>query len=242
MTENPKYIFHGRIYPERTNVYLEPGFTVESDNTRINVKITASQIVAEAEFGDEIENIHTMRNTVEESVYNVTDLFSFVEGYSYTVEITSVVTPDGESHVFGVTVPALREKSEDMNMSDQVTRILGIQSELDSDYLHRCFKDLRLSMKDPAETGFFCYRSIETVRKYFQNKYEIDDKKEGWIKMRNELEIERSKIDSIKEYADDRRHGGQVTITGEERADLFSNTWKILDQFLSYLEKNMSDD
>lgn len=242
MPESNKYLFFGRIVPERADVTVS-SIPIQLDSRRLSISINSSQITAILTAEEEQKNILTLRNEVERATYTISDIFSFTHGYSYTVEITGVVLPNEETMVFGVDVGAIREKHDDEEgRFESYSKILNLYSNESGDYLRRCLKNLRLSMNDPRDTGFFCYRAIEVTRKYMHHKFNIpeksrSDKAKGWEKMRDELNVKKSKIFLVKDFADEPRHGGLTSISDAERAEVFTVTWEIIDKFKNYLQR-----
>ena len=83
------------------------------------------------------------------------------------------------------------------------------------------------------DTGIFCYRGIESLRRYIADSNNVNDK-ESWILLRETLEIEREKIDFIKSFADKTRHGGTIYISDENRSKIFNYTWDLVNKFIDY--------
>ncbi|WP_353634728.1 hypothetical protein ABSL23_03540 [Halobacterium sp. NMX12-1] len=240
MSEGSRYVFTGRVIPERSNVHIQ-SLEAHSEYGKLDISIASSQIQAVLDSEDGIENIHTARNSVKSAVHEILDIFSFTHGYSYSIEITSVTYPNNRHRVFGVDVGILQNQLEDDERSEMFQTVLQVIPTEDGRYLKRCLKNLRLSTNNPVDTGLHCYRAIEAIRKYFHSEFDIPDdeghRSEAWKTLRDELDVSRSNIEEVKEYADEPRHGGIVEITDEERADVFETTWNIICAFVEYLHE-----
>lgn len=97
---------------------------------------------------------------------------------------------------------------------------------------------MREAIRQPNDTGFFCYRAIESIRQHF---YEPQDgKKDGpsWERLRSSLRIDRSWIGALTESyeASNQRHGKTPYMSGENRVSAMQHTWKAVDRFCLYLD------
>ncbi|SDC05765.1 hypothetical protein [Natrinema hispanicum] len=239
-----RYVFTGSVFPERANVNVSPPVEFSSEMHDFEISIIASQITVVLESEEEIEDIHTVRNLVKTHTQALTDIFAYTHGYAYSVEITSVVGPNNERSVFGATVPVIRDQLSEKDRSEKFNEIWELVASDVATYIDRILVDLRLAMKHAHDTGFYCYRAIETIRKYFHEEFSIpeennEDIKQGWVKMRGELGIDRTDLDKIKVFADERRHGGEIEITNEERAEVFEVTWDVINSFFQYTKKRV---
>ena len=171
------YTLSGRVHPERTYVTLGPipHCRIETrmgDATLAldaHIRIDNAQIMVVASCEERIENLETLRNSVESAVRGVVDAFEFIEGRGYDVEITSVIDSTGEQWtVFGVEIRALQESKNDRSVTfgelyALLTSQLQRQDETTSFRLMQlriALGDLREAIRSTSLTGFFCFRAI----------------------------------------------------------------------------------
>lgn len=102
-----------------------------------------------------------------------------------------------------------------------------------SDHLVRyALADLRSALESPDDTGFYCYRAIESIR---HNYTEESDKGDGdsWKRLREDLDVPRSEIDAFKMRADDRRHGRQLrAVSEDERRSALLTARKVVKRYV----------
>ena len=93
-----------------------------------------------------------------------------------------------------------------------------------------------MAMDAPHETGFYCYRAIESIRQKFHT--ENRGKGQSWQVMRETLEIEEDNIRFVKGFADSRRHGDIVDVPGQTRKEILHLTWDMIWKFINHLDEN----
>jgi len=94
--------------------------------------------------------------------------------------------------------------------------------------------NFRESMRNPAETGFFCFRAIEAIMQSMKtNPNEKDEK--AWTRLRDVLRVDWGFIKEIKKHADHVRHGKPSAISDSERAKVYDYTDRIIDRYLRYI-------
>jgi hypothetical protein len=237
------YIFFGKVLPERADVHIPPQIAEVTDLNgkkigEMNTSIIASQITVQVTLTQNFENeILSLKNDIEEAIRVQVDLLGYTNSCGYDIEITQVTDLLGNFRVFGVNIddpnkfPLKRPK--------KFFEIWPLFSTKQGDYLRLCLSDLREAIRNPKDTGFFCYRSIECVKQYFVDAYKLNnqddkDRKKSWDIFRGELDIEREKIDFIKEYADPVRHGGKKSYSAAEGKKMLEITWEIIDKYIVY--------
>jgi hypothetical protein len=89
-------------------------------------------------------------------------------------------------------------------------------------------------MKHADDTGFYCYRAIESLRHHCAANHSLTerDKSTQWQKFREVAGCEEQLVRDIKLAADPLRHGEAVGISSQDRAALFTKTWSIVDGYL----------
>lgn len=237
MSENRPYAFYGRIYPERAILGLEDEMQIihgtDSHQIEINVFIHGSQILIEAFPDYEVENIHTLRNMVRNGVKSLTNPLSFLSGHYVDIEITSVIGPDGHKRVFGVVYGFIEDNLTEEEIREEIfPALMKLYSTEAGEYLQQAFADFRLAMEHPIDTGFFCFRAVESLRQFFDDG---GSDSESWDRLRSNLDVDRETIEeNIQAYASDRRHGDVIEITEDERNQALQATWDIIYSFINY--------
>lgn len=234
-----KYILNGRVLPERCNVCIPPlNLKLKCPDAGLDcnmvVSIQMSQIYLQITSEQEITDFNTLRNYVADAVHFFIDCYGFITGRGYDIEITSLAGENIQPHmVFGVGIDVLENDIED-RQTQNIEQIIKLFSEDDSysNQLRLTLKDLRFAIKYPEDSGFFCYRAIESLMQYFNRS---NNKDEAWNILREKIHISRNILDYIKKFADDPRHGCSILISDAERAKVMKYTWKIVDRFIYYL-------
>lgn len=233
------YIFSGKVLPERANVSITPleinMDAIDADISGIaTVSIAVSQVSVVLNTNSD-SSLLTLKNYMEYLVRTLIDAYGYLSGRGYDVEITSVVNPEGNYSVFGVGIPELENSQNDRPLSFQ--QLLTAMAK--SQHLHRALADLREAIKSPVDTGFFCYRAVESIRQNFKREEEDDAK--SWESLRKSLLIDRSWIDKIKKFADTARHGDTPYISGKDRILIMQHAWKVIDRFCLYVYRDFND-
>lgn len=245
-----QYVFTGLVHPERAHVRissgpLEVGFP---DGTHIEVKYKISWAQINVLVNSEIErNIMDLRSIIEELVTAQVDFLGYKNGCGYQVEITSCMDVKKKTPiVFGVAVDEFH--SEYQKAKDLPGFIENYHKEANLAFtivpLRRALHDLTQAMRGPRDTGFYCFRSLETIRGHFK---ENDDEDEIflWKKMGDFLNIDRSLSDYIREFAKPQRHGEIATMSDGQRIQILKYTRQVITRFIALLskkEKLNSDD
>ncbi|MCL5037226.1 MAG: hypothetical protein M1269_08945 [Chloroflexi bacterium] len=235
------YIFSGKIFPERANVNIPASKSYGRFQTsnavydfEASLSIQVSQVSVIVNLSDDTIDLETLKNIIENLVRGEVDIYGYLSGLGYDVEITAVVEPNGNHRVFGVGIQSLHEAKDERPFSYKETwEIVG-----KSPFLQHALANLRESIKVPHDTGFFCYRAVESIRQNFRKNTNGNDKKSSWERMRNALRIDKSWIDKLKVYGDPQRHGELKPISGEDRILLMEHAWKVVDRFLIYLKRD----
>lgn len=238
--ETDTYIFSGRVLPERAPLYtgefsakVSPSDGVPEGN--LSIQITASQVAARFVCADAVTNIHTLRNIVEDATRTLLDSIGFHRGYAYDLEIVQMIRPNwSEGRVFGINVPVLAEACGQAGL--ELQDIVAKLAVPDGAYLRHSLADLREAIKSPRDTGFFCYRAIESLKNCVAagNGVSSEDGK-GWTLFRESYSIDKREIDAIKEFADPARHGDLSEVkqlTDDARSRIFTTTWRIVARFI----------
>lgn len=232
------YTFFGKVLPERAAVQMPPlkykiDIKEENISGTVFTSINSSQITAKFITQNEIKNIFSLKNYIEDCIRLQVDILGYLQSCSYDVEITSVSEGGKElSTVFGVNLEDIdkfrKERPKEFN------DILKIFTEKKGNYLRLCLGDLREAIRKGKDVGFYCYRAIESLRMFFFKENNCNNKDESWIELRESLDVDRTDIDYIKKYGDITRHGDTKYISGEEYSKILNTTWEIVDKFIIF--------
>ena len=235
---NMKYIFFGKVYPERAPITISSvNGHVKSDDTsfeaNIKTSIRLSQITVEVDTDSQIPLVD-LKNTIENNVHTFVDVYGYLKGYTYNVEIISVYIPETSHHeVFGMDVVKITQDEKNRPLSYQDTLLLALKIP----ELSMVLKDLRDAIGRPLDTFFHCRRATETIAKFF---FKSDNKAKGWQDAIKILGLNQSDINEIKETGGDQRHGVYGSVIGEKRVDIMIKTWRAVDKFVEYLKTQES--
>ena len=233
------YLFEGVVHPERAQITLKLslGFTHLASGTEAtaSVSIVLNQIAVWVDSKVEWD-IFDLRNVAKSILQNELAIVGYLRGYAYEVEIRRVMNRGlGIDYVFGIDIPCIAERNKDIDLGKEISRIREKTQGVEGLYLHRCFTDLVTAMKNADDTGFYCYRAIESLRQHCILKYKIDpeEKAEQWQKVRELAKCDEATLRQIKAAADPLRHGEVVKVTSSDRAELFVRTWDVVDAYLT---------
>lgn len=232
----PKFIFKGVVIPERACVSLSR-VTVTTGPLdghfflRLTVSIDLSQISVVAEIVSGTTDLLTMRNTVESAVRGMVDAIGFRNGCGYDVEITSVTSEDGSQTVFGVDIPEIAvDKDSRLSFQKIVTSVISV-----TPFAALMLSDLRESIRNKNSSAFLCYRAIESMRQYFVQESDGDNRTLSWERLREGLNVSANYIKKIADAAKPQRHGDSPFTFGPDRIDVIKRAWKVADRFMRYV-------
>jgi hypothetical protein len=238
--ETNTYIFSGRVVPERalldTSEFLFKAVaSVDVPEGDLYIQIIKSQVAARFMCVGSVTNIFTLRNIVEDATRTLLDAVGYHRGYGYDLEIVQMIRPDSsEKRVFGIDVPVLVGACEQAGVTFQ--HIMVALGARDGAYLRHALADLREAIKSPKDTGFFCYRAVESLMNCVVARNGVSlDKAEGWELFRASYSIDREQVMAIKTFADPVRHGNLsqlYQVSDQDRSRLFTSAWQIVNRFI----------
>jgi hypothetical protein len=232
------YLFHGKVLPERANISL--GFSVKFGhissgiNAEAQVSIVFNQVAVWV-TSDHLWDIFDLRNVVKNIVYGHLAMIGYLKGYAYDIEITRALSRErGIDYVFGIDIPCIANRNQEIDLNEALLQLREKTTGEHGVFLHRCFDDLMSAMKHADDTGFYCYRAIESLRHHCAARSGLRGatKAQQWQAFRNLSGAEEHAIRLIKTAADPLRHGepGSEVI---DRAELFINTWGVVDAYIT---------
>ena len=232
------YIFEGIVLPERAQLTFKK--TIEfthissSISGRADLSILLNKVCVWVDTQVEWD-IFDLRNTVRYMVQNELSIIGYLYGYAYDLEIVRVLNRAlNIDYVFGIDIGCIVERNSKINKEELMKVIRDKIQDDEGVFLHRCFSDLSMAIKVPEDTGFYCYRAIESLLQHCVAKFNLlsQGKPKQWQKLRDIAKCGKETILRIKNFADPTRHGNISLITSEERRELFIDTWNIVDEYL----------
>lgn len=233
-----QYTFFGKVHPERCNVSItevraKVGSPGDEINGELRYYISLCQVTAIFICEKPVPNVYTLKNYVEDAIRIALDALGYTLACGYDLEVTEMIDSLGNRPiVFGVGIPAIEKAASDAGVSFEC--IMEVFKDVRGGYLQRCLADLREAIRAPKDTGFFCYRAIESLRQFFFREKGAQDDRSSWEMLRSELGVDRADIDAIKKLSDPVRHGDSVAIGDDQRAKTFVLTWGIVNKFVKY--------
>lgn len=233
------YLFYGVILPERAQLTLQFGLAFEHLTSGVcsqaKVSIILNQVAVRVESQHEWD-IFDLRNVVKTILQNELAMIGYLKGYAYDFEVTRVLNQSrGIDCVFGIDIPCIADRANSIELNSAILKLRQKTVGHNGIFLYRCFNDLVSSMKHADDTGFYCYRAIESLRNHCAALHGMSTavKAEQWGKFREVSGCDEPTLRTIKEAADPLRHGGIAGMTAAEREKLFTATWDVVDGYLN---------
>ncbi len=244
----PRIVFLGRIYPERADITFRvrtpegrcpafqraaigpvPAFTIE-------LSLLRSQIIAICNlpnFRDEW--IPDIRNCVDEMARSWVDLFGFLEGAAYQLEITAWVDPNtGHHELLGHLDSAARlalqlPKIAELVQQNREEGMNLVALALTDDALRLALAECRRALLYAASTAAHCYRAVEGIRKGLVGG---DTSPATWAAFRERVRVAETPLRSLADKSVPVRHGQEPYISSGDRSAIFAFTWKIVERYM----------
>jgi hypothetical protein len=230
MASVTKWKFFGRVFPDVPPIWLDLphhtgtsslGFAFELQGTVRHSKVVATV----TQIGD--VDLETLRNTVVHDLQISLDLVGTVIGAGLEVMIESAANDLGGSWFFDGYIPVLRQ-DKSVPLSAELLDAIGMNPPA-----QLMLADFRSAMRVPAQTGFHCYRAVESITHYLRQS--DDNKNAAWKRLQADLHVSPEVTRQLEAYAKGPRHGEAGQITSEQRAALLTITRVIVDRYISYL-------
>lgn len=235
------YLFYGVILPERAQMSLnfELGFSHFSsgEEGEAKVSIVLNQLTVTV-YTKTKWDIFDLRNVVKHIVQSHLGMIGYLKGYAYEFDVIRVLNPSLDiDYVFGIDVPCIAKPRESINLEMELNALRTKTVGENGMFIDRCLNDLVSSMKYADDTGFYCYRAIESLRLHCASVHGLKEEKKSiqWSKFREISNLSADTIYEIKTTAQEVRHGGVVGVTGEERAEILKKTWDIISAYLKHV-------
>jgi len=233
------YLFHGVVLPERAQLSLTFGVKFSHLASGINAEARVSIFLNQVAVWVDSEHnwdIFDLRNVVKNLVQGHLAMIGYLKGYAYDVEITRVLSRERSiDFVFGIDIPCITNRNPNIDLNEALLQLRDKTTGEHGVFMHRCFDDLVSAMKHADDTGFYCYRAIESLRHHcsVRNALREAGKAQQWQVFREVAGVEEQSIRFIKSAADPLRHGEPGAGVQFDRAELLNTTWAIVDAYLS---------
>ena len=175
-----------------------------------------------------IKDIATFRNQILTVCKSIYDAASFMNAVCVTVELTSLTEVETNRFwTFSDGAPELMESARERPLPTEGF----IQLAISNAYLRSALSDLNQAMTSPNDTGFFCYRAIETLMQEFKQSGNMDNK-EGWQRLRGALQVTQNWIKPLTDNSISNRHGELKGLSGQQRVFLMKRAWTLVYRFV----------
>jgi hypothetical protein len=236
------WIFFGRVLPERTPLkFIFPSSRIQVPDFGLTLELSDfivdnSQFLLRVRIERGSCDLLTMRNIIDDHIRAHLDFIGYKRGVVYHLDIVGSFVPDfSDYHFFAQLIPALAElKSNTVSGTGQFDiRLDEIELVSGSVAIKLALADLRKAKDNAVDSGFYCYRAVESIRQEFGEVAGA-----AWEHLRRSLKVDRSCIDYLKHWADPRRHGKSVPIIDGERKNLLIISDEIVDRYIKYKMNN----
>lgn len=235
-----QYFFEGVIYPERAHLSI-PKYSLSflHPTSKLTAEVAVSVILNHAAVWVDTQaewDIYDLRNIILTILQYELSVIGYLKGLAYSVEVRRVINLERNvDYVFGIDMPCIAERNKAINLDSAIPEMRKKLGGALGVYVHRCLTGLNDAMKEPNDTGFFCYRAIESLRHHCAAKFNLDpqDKSEHWKKFREMAKCDEATLRTIKESGDALRHGDVSSVTSADRAKLLKTTWDVVEAYLS---------
>jgi len=237
-----QYILKGVVMPERALLSITGSRSVELIHSgtgrtiSVDLSIVLNQITVwvQSEFP---WDLHDLRNIVLYHVNNVCACMAFAKGLAYEVDIRQVLNKEqGIDYVYGIEVPCIAERRKtEEEVTDLFNDVLRKRIGKQGIYINRCVNDLKMALSHSEDTAFYCFRAIESLRFYCEHAYAIAKESEQWQKVASLSGYDRGYIEQIARWAGTERHGGAQYYSGDQRAEMLTKTWNVVEGFITNL-------
>lgn len=234
------YVFSGVVYPERAHLELGAPIQLGYRNVdfdvlgNVQLSIYKNQIILDFTTANRILDILTLRNLMTDFVASVVDIAGFSGVVGYEVDLRSVCSiHEQTTEVFGVDIPGLSIRNDEIRKYE-ISDLLSLCGSVG--LFRRALSDFKNAIRHPIDTGFFCYRAIESILNYVRDADNLKGKPEAINRLNDILNLDPTCIELVRDLGGDVRHGKIVSITGSQRHQAIRVTREILQRFVVHLK------
>jgi len=174
-----------------------------------------------------INDIATFRNQIATIWKSIYDAATFLSGQAVTIEVLSLTEVETNRFwTFRDFVPELAESAHERPLPTEGFINLAIRNEC----VRSALADLNEAITSPNDTGFYCYRAIETLMQGCKQPGETDNKK-AWPRFREAVQVTQEWIKPLTDSSISNRHGEFKGLSGKDRVLLMKRSWTLLYRF-----------
>jgi len=219
----PRFVFTGRIHPERYGWHLDPGFEgnmiLEGHRMKMTLSIHRAQLSIQL-VGRYEGGIADLKNRLQDIAQGAVDALGFGYVAGLEVEIVSCVDPRGQQSLFAPCFDRLRPWPSELRPNEVAdVRLLAIAAG-ESFGIRAALADLRQAVRAPADTLFYSYRAVESIRQELLVGAADDAsaRRDSWDELRRMAGVEEDDIRWLVPAATARRHGQLLDVHEDDRA------------------------
>lgn len=234
-----KFIFHGTVRPAGTWHRKDPLVLNEPAST-VKISMQEGELEIGVDTPDDI-SLDDIKVEVQEIATAFVDAFAFHVGMELRPELTHAFKEGSEvgTHLYpgrpiesSYRVPgkpgAIRLPA---NALEELT-----DAAIHLTHARLALSDLQRALLNHRDSGFYCYRAIESMRQFFLDGDDAGSATSAsWKNFREVLQLKESDIMRVKQAADPRRHGGTHTLTEEEAFFAVAYSRRVFLRFIEYV-------
>jgi hypothetical protein len=234
------YVFSGVVHPERAELDMSASLPCQIDNPEVGISgeaivgIYKNQITVAFASATEISDWLTFRNIIIDMVSLLVDGLALNAVVGYDAEIRSIhCIQSRRTQVFGADVPGLSIKNDEKLQIDVLPLFtVGGRVHL----FRRALGDFKRAIRYPVDTGFYCYRAVESLMRFVMSDRGVADKKAAAVTLEGMLNVHVDCIPLLRRLSSDPRHGKVTFVSGEDQLCALKITREILLRFSAYVQ------
>jgi hypothetical protein len=236
----PTFRFGGRVLPLHGELTLPIASFHWEDNSGLTSDTTVSiikseiEILSETSRGEMVIDQKQIFIRAHDSARAMVDSYSFVTGNGLTVFLSKVILADGKELLIDSNVPELARlvTAFDLDPSrfpELLTMVLS-----DSTLL-MAMHDLISSITLPHSAVVNCFRAVEGIRRLIAPG--MSNKKQGWLVMRQALNIDESCMKFLTSQSEGPRHADRTGMTHTGYQETIERSWVVMNRFLEFRKR-----
>jgi hypothetical protein len=239
--------FLGRVHPEALKLTMSnmPTITFEEPpypphlphGLKISYAISVkdAQVVMDCEiepWNDAM--LGWVINRVSTVIRSMVDLCSFGTGVPYVVSMDAAIYPDGSRRDITIRTPPVEGICTFMQTTgNQIAFSDALPLLFNKPDLALCLRDLINGATYPDSCVVDCARAIEGIRHLIDPNG--NKRGEGWGKLQDVLNVDRSYREFITGTSSNPRHGDKTHISGDVLSKILKQSWTIMNRYIEYL-------
>lgn len=231
-----QYLIKFGIFPDetarhlRSDRFIRVGLAGVLEPLQMTVQVRGNSVRVRVEV-DAILPAEVVVNLVRSEVSTVIDAAAYLEGCGWQLEVVAVkgVEPVRDI-VWTGYVPELRDGTRTGMATEDQLYLAMEKSVRVSDAL----ADLRRAMREPWDSAFYCQRSIEMVRRHWEDTGSLSEK-DAWAAMRADLKVTEATIRCISPHGNRQRHGDRRSVPSESQGQMLVVASEVITRLVYFL-------